>query len=126
MLAFAKGRLQHMNLPAALATGITIAAYTIVDGLGVRVSGNWVAYIGGVFASFLLVPLWYLAGGKREIFAAPLAEAAKAAAGGLISLVAYGSIIWAMQANPMGAVSALRETSVYSRRCLEPCFSTNA
>src|SRR4051794_12805781 len=30
MMAFAKGRLQHMNLPAALATGIAIAAYTIV------------------------------------------------------------------------------------------------
>lgn len=35
-----------------------------------------------------------------------------AAVGGLVSLVAYGSIIYAMTAAPMGAVSALRETSV--------------
>src|SRR3982074_278646 len=42
MLAAAKGRLQAMNLPAALATGVSIAAYT-------------------VFAFFLAVPLWYLA-----------------------------------------------------------------
>jgi len=122
MLAFAKGRLQHMNLPAALATGITIAAYTIVDGLGVRVSGNWVAYTGGVFASFLLVPLWYLARGKRAIFAVPLAEAGKAATGGLISLAAYGAIIWAMQASAMGAVSALRETSVVFAALLGAAF----
>jgi len=122
MLAFAKGRLQAMNLPAALATGITIGAYTVVDGLGVRASGNWVAYTGGVFASFLLVPLWYLAGGKRAIFAAPLAEAGKAAGGGLISLAAYGAIIWAMQGNAMGAVSALRETSVVFAALLGAAF----
>nr|WP_246856835.1 EamA family transporter [Brenneria sp. CFCC 11842] len=35
-----------------------------------------------------------------------------AAAGGLVSLMAYGIIIYAMTAAPMGAVSALRETSV--------------
>jgi len=35
-----------------------------------------------------------------------------AAAGGLLSLLAYGIIIYAMTAAPMGAVSALRETSV--------------
>jgi hypothetical protein len=42
-----------MNLPAALATGVSISAYTIVDGIGVRASGNWVAYTGGMFAFFL-------------------------------------------------------------------------
>jgi drug/metabolite transporter (DMT)-like permease len=112
MLAAAKGRLHAMNLPAALATGLSIAAYSIVDGLGVRAAGNWVAYTGGIFAFFLAVPLWYLASGRREAFAVPLAEAGKAASGGLISLAAYGAIIWAMQDNAMGAVSALRETSV--------------
>ena len=50
-----------MNLPAALATGVSIAAYTVVDGIGVRASGNWVAYTGGMFAFFLAMPLWYLA-----------------------------------------------------------------
>jgi drug/metabolite transporter (DMT)-like permease len=122
MLAFAKGRLHRMNLPAALATGISIAAYTVVDGLGVRASGNWIAYTGGMFAFFLIVPLWYLAGGKRAIFAVPLAEAGKAAGGGLISLAAYGAIIWAMQESAMGAISALRETSVVFAALLGAAF----
>jgi drug/metabolite transporter (DMT)-like permease len=122
MLAFAKGRLHAMNLPWALATGISIAAYTIVDGIGVRASGNWVAYTGGMSAFFLLVPLWYLARHQRAIFALPLVEAAKAASGGLISLAAYGAIIWAMQANAMGAVSALRETSVVFAALLGAVF----
>jgi uncharacterized membrane protein len=32
--------------------------------------------------------------------------------GGLVSIAAYGIVIWAMQSGAMGAVSALRETSV--------------
>ncbi len=85
MLAAAKGRLRHMNLPAALATGVSIASYTVVDGIGVRASGNWVAYTGGMFAFFLAVPLWYLARRRYAVFAVPLAEAGKAASGGVIS-----------------------------------------
>jgi len=116
------GGLHAMNLPAALATGASIAAYTVVDGLGVRASGNWVAYTGGMFVFFLAMPLWYLARGRRAIFAMPLAEAGKAASGGAISLLAYGAIIWAMQTSPMGAVSALRETSVVFAALLGAAF----
>ena len=32
--------------------------------------------------------------------------------GGLVSICAYGIVIWAMQSGAMGGVSALRETSV--------------
>ena len=117
-----EGWLRAMNLPAALATGISIAAYTVVDGLGVRASGSWIAYTGGVFAFFLVVPLWYLARRERAMFAIPLAEGGKAASGGLISLAAYGTIIWAMQGSAMGAVSALRETSVVFAALLGAAF----
>jgi drug/metabolite transporter (DMT)-like permease len=51
-----------------------------------------------------------------------LAEAGKAASGGLISLAAYGAIIWAMQGNTMAAVSALRETSVVFAALLGALF----
>jgi drug/metabolite transporter (DMT)-like permease len=56
------------------------------------------------------------------MFVLPWAEAGKAAGGGLISLGAYGVIIWAMQANAMGAVSALRETSVVFAALLGAAF----
>jgi uncharacterized membrane protein len=115
-------RLHAMNLPAALATGVSIAAYTVVDGLGVRASDNWIAYTGGLFAFFLAVPLWHLARRRRTVFVVPLAEAGKAAGGGLISLAAYGAIIWAMQDSAMGAVSALRETSVVFAALLGAAF----
>jgi multidrug transporter EmrE-like cation transporter len=71
--------LHAMNLPAALATGVSIAAYTIVDGIGVRESGNWIAYIGGMFAFFLVMPLWYLARRQFAVFVMSSTEVAKAA-----------------------------------------------
>jgi uncharacterized membrane protein len=123
MLASARARSLHaMNLPWALATGVSIAAYTVVDGIGVRASGNWVGFTGAMFAFFLLVPLWYLARRQRAMFAIPVAEVGKAAGGGLVALAAYGAIIWAMQASPMGAVSALRETSVVFAALLGAIF----
>jgi drug/metabolite transporter (DMT)-like permease len=56
------------------------------------------------------------------MFVMSRAEVVKAASGGLISLAAYGAIIWAMQAVSMGAVSALRETSVLFAALLGAMF----
>ena len=53
---------------------------------------------------------------------APADEVGKALGGGLSSLAAYGAIIWAMQASPMGAVSAIRETSVVFAALLGAAF----
>jgi drug/metabolite transporter (DMT)-like permease len=122
MLAAARGRLHAMNLPWALATGATIAAYSVVDGIGVRASGNWIAYSGGVFAFFLAAPLWFLAKQGMGFLKASANEVLKAVGGGVISIAAYGAIIWAMQASPMGAVSALRETSVVFAALLGAAF----
>src|SRR5947199_5692682 len=122
MLAAAKGRLHAMNLPWALATGVCIAAYTVIDGIGVRVSGNWLGYTAGIFAFFIAAPLWFLAKQGIRFFKTSADEVGKAVGGGLISIAAYGAIIWAMQASPMGAVSALRETSVVFAALLGAAF----
>ena len=39
-------------------------------------------------------------------------EAAKALGGGLISIVAYGVVVWAMAGAQMAKISGLRETSI--------------
>jgi uncharacterized membrane protein len=41
-----------------------------------------------------------------------ITQTAMALTGGVVSIVAYGIVIWAMQYGAMGVVSALRETSV--------------
>jgi drug/metabolite transporter (DMT)-like permease len=122
LLAAARGRLHAMNLPWALATGVSIAAYTVVDGIGVRASGNWLGYAAAIFAFFIAAPLWFLARVGARFFIAPANEIGKAVGGGLISIAAYGAIIWAMQSSPMGAVSALRETSVVFAALLGAAF----
>jgi drug/metabolite transporter (DMT)-like permease len=122
MLAVARGRLHAMNLPWALATGVSIAAYTIVDGIGVRASENWLGYTAAIFAFFIAAPLWFLARQGAGFFRTSANEVFKAVGGGLISIAAYGAIIWAMQSSPMGAVSALRETSVVFAALLGAAF----
>jgi drug/metabolite transporter (DMT)-like permease len=102
---------------AALTTGTTIALYTVIDGIGVRLSGGQaLAYTAWMFMFYWLMPVLFVA--KRGVTAlwapvraAPLAVGSSLA-GGLVSIAAYGIVIWALQSGAMGAVSALRETSV--------------
>ena len=89
MLAAAKGRLHAMNLPWALATGVSIAAYTVVDGFGVRASGNWLGYTAAIFAFFIAAPLWFVTRYGMRFFIAPANEVLKAVGGGLISIAAW-------------------------------------
>ena len=96
----------------ALTTGVLIGAYTVVDGIGVRLSGSSVAYTNSMFLlwSITMPPIFYAMRGRPPAYTR--AQTAMALTGGLVSLLAYGIVIWAMQDGAMGVVSALRETSV--------------
>ncbi len=108
------GGLGRAALVAAVGTGLTIAAYTTVDGLGVRLSGSSVAYIGWLMLlESLCVPAWALArrrhvllsGTSRRVLGSGLL------AGGL-SVLAYGLVLWAQTRGDLAPIAALRETSV--------------
>ena len=112
-LAFRGRRLMVPSLPYALGTGCFIAAYSVTDGIGVRLSGAPMAYTVWMCALWgVLMPSVYigLRGAKSLFTVRP--GFITAFIGGLVSLLAYGIIIYAMDGAPMGAVSALRETSV--------------
>lgn len=109
-------RARRFSIPAtsmALLTGCFIAAYTLVDGIGVRLSGNSFAYAAWMVLVWALpMPIILLAArGSGALHASPR-EIAKAAAGGIVALIAYGTIIWALNLGTMAPISALRETSV--------------
>jgi len=118
-LAFKTKGLPIAALPAALATGAFIAAYSVVDGLGVRAAGDtlayaaWMSVLWGGPMPFVFV---VLRGGVRNGIAMLVSASARgflgAMLGGWVSLIAYAIVIWAMHYGPMGPVSALRETSV--------------
>lgn len=106
-------RITRVSLSYALGTGGFIAAYSVIDGIGSRLSGAPVAYTVWMCMLWgMLMPLIYISlrGPRRLLRFNP--EFVMAAIGGLVSLLAYGIVIYAMSYAPMGTVSALRETSV--------------
>ncbi len=111
--AAGRGALDRRALLYALATGVCIACYTVTDGLGARASGRTTSYVAWLFVCHgAPMPLIYLAVRRRLPANVWSKETAKAGAGGLVSLAAYGIVVTAMSLSPMGTVSALRETSV--------------
>lgn len=96
-----------------LATGAMIAAYTVADGLGVRLSGNPASYIGWLFV-LSAIPIGVFALHRRRgAWRAFLrANWKPSIGGGLLAFGAYALAIWALNLGAMVHVSALRETSV--------------
>lgn len=97
----------------ALATGVTIALYSLADGLGVRSAGDAMSYILWLLAleaiPMLAVGLWLRRGRIIRSFKPHLVTGSL---GGAIAGLGYGIVIWAMGNAEMAHVSALRETSV--------------
>jgi drug/metabolite transporter (DMT)-like permease len=113
LLAFRGRKSEVSSLRYALGTGCFIAGYSVADGIGVRLSGAPVAYTAWMSAMWgLMMPAVYISlRGARSLLSVRPGFGA-AVIGGLVSLLAYGIVIYAMSCGPMGAVSALRETSV--------------
>jgi drug/metabolite transporter (DMT)-like permease len=115
VLALSSGRLTGAELPAvgaAVLTGLTIAGYTIVDGLGVRRGGDPYSYAALLF--LLQGPVFPLI----AVFRRPAASwitgpaAGRGLLAGALSLVAYGIVLWAQTRAPLAEVAAIRETGV--------------
>jgi len=104
-------------LAFAFANAGIIAVYTVVDGLGVRASGDALRY---VLMLFVLDgwPFPLLVAGRRgrpqwpAIAAYARRRWPLALAGGSASAASYGVALWAMTRAPVASVAALRETSV--------------
>ncbi|CAL9471469.1 EamA family transporter [Streptomyces sp. enrichment culture] len=98
---------------AALATGMAIAAYTVVDGLGVRASGSALGYTAWLMiAEGLALPayaLWRWRGGTLAVLR-PVAGVGLL--GAVLSVAAYGLVLWAQTRAEMAPVAALRESSI--------------
>src|ERR1700760_3245278 len=69
-LAFQGKRVRVDFLAAAFTTGVLIGAYTVVDGIGVRLSGNSVAYSTSMFLlwSITMPPIYFAMRGKPPAY----------------------------------------------------------
>ena len=97
----------------ALLTALTICTYSVVDGIGVRLSQNPEAYALALFVGNALLLLPYaLARGGRALLPTLGRFWRRGLGGGVLQLIAYGTVLWAMTRAPIAIVASLRETSV--------------
>lgn len=100
---------------AAVLTGLTIAAYTLVDGVGVRRNGEAIGYLAWLIALHCGSTVLAMAALRRS---ARLSKPDKPAGwrlallSGVMSMSAYGLVLWAQTHGALAAIAALRESSV--------------
>jgi drug/metabolite transporter (DMT)-like permease len=124
-LAFAGGvsRRQVGAITAAVLTGVSIAGYTLVDGVGVRHAGTPVGYSGWLF--FCMGPpvvAWVWLARGRSVWPNVRAQWRLGLPGGLISVLGYGIVVWAQTRGALAAVAALRETGVVTGAIIGAVF----
>lgn len=106
----------HFHLPQtlfALGNAAVICIYTLVDGIGTRLSGNSFSYVGWMLvldAAMLAAFVFARYGGaaRRHL----RARWHVGIGGGLCTWASYAIVLWAMTRAPVALVAALRETSV--------------
>lgn len=112
-LSYRGGQMRLSSTIAALATGCVIAAYSVVDGIGIRLSQSPFGYVAWLQLSWCLPLGCVLLIYRRQALGKTSArQLSKASMGGVVAIAAYGTTLWAFQFGPLGPISALRETSV--------------
>ncbi|GAA1315422.1 EamA family transporter [Pseudonocardia xinjiangensis] len=115
-LALEGGRFSRAQLPAlgaAVATGACIAAYTVVDAQAVAtaavpVYAAWMFLLQGPVVPVIAL----MARGRGLLTGTSRSTMTRGLAGGLVSLLAYGLVLYAQTSGATAAVAALRESSI--------------
>lgn len=100
-------------LPFALGSAAATATYTMIDGVGARISGAPAAYVAWVFvADGMIFTLGMLALRGPDVLPRDLRAWSLGSVASVASYGAYAVSIWAMTIAPIAVVAALRETSI--------------
>jgi drug/metabolite transporter (DMT)-like permease len=114
MWAMAAGK--HINRPTilwSLATGVLIAAYTTIDAVGIRAAPSpqsfiiWLFFIMGIVS---MITLPFFAG--NSFVADTKVQWRSAALAGALSVLTFGSALFAFSLGPTAQLAALRETGM--------------
>lgn len=106
-------RSQRSGVILSLLIAAIIASYTLVDGMGVRLSHAPAAYTLWIFLLTGLPLLgWSVVRNPARIGRYALKNWSYGIIGGASTIVSYGLALWAMTYAPIAVVAALRETSI--------------
>jgi drug/metabolite transporter (DMT)-like permease len=112
-LVFIGRRPDRRALLAAFTTGLTIAAYTTVDGIGIRRSGGNGGYTGWLMLlESLIIPVTVICLRRGECLRQARPVWWQGMLGGGVSVLAYGLVLWAQTRGALAPIAALRETSI--------------
>jgi drug/metabolite transporter (DMT)-like permease len=114
MFVMVSGRhISRAGLGWALFTGVTIAAYTVIDANGVRAAPTPLSYIVWMFVLMggLTVTMFALLS-RGGIFASARAQWRPGAVAGALSILTYGLALSAFALGPTAPLAALRETGM--------------
>jgi drug/metabolite transporter (DMT)-like permease len=104
---------QRQGLLLALLNAVVIAAYTLVDGVGVRHAGAAAAYTLWLFLlTGVLLLAWALLARRVVFVAYARIYWRKGALSALGTVASYCLVLWAMTQAPVAVVAALRETAI--------------
>jgi drug/metabolite transporter (DMT)-like permease len=113
VLAFNRGARQKGAVPFAIATGVSIAGYTFLNGLGVRHGGTVLGYLALLeIGTGTGVLLFTILRRRAGIIVFSRSQGFRGIAAGFLSIGGYLAGLWAITLLPMAPVTAIRETSV--------------
>ncbi|WP_259780939.1 DMT family transporter [Aestuariispira ectoiniformans] len=97
----------------ALMTGLLIASYTVIDGMGVRATGSALTFSAWLFTAWGMVMVLIAASVRGKALAGLVGQQwRRAVPAGAAAGLAYTGVMWGLGQANMGGVSAIRESSV--------------
>jgi drug/metabolite transporter (DMT)-like permease len=105
----------HASRPAvvaALLTGLSIATYTVIDGVGVRRAEDPTPYIAWIFAVQGPLIAAVLAARRPSVVRAARPLLVPGLLSGVVSFAAYALVVWAQSRGRLATVASLREVGI--------------
>jgi len=113
MLAALNGRADVRPIVFAFGTASCIASYTIITGIGVRMSESVWVYMGWLeLMTGIAVVIFTGIRRKKAMLQYIQGNAVNGLVAGSLSISAFFASVWAISRVPMAPVAALRETSI--------------
>ena len=108
-----RGGVDRRLFLAAMLAGLTVAGYSVVDAYGTRLNGDWMSFTAWLIVCDALTFAALIFCFKGHALWTELwRQRTRMLVSGGLGLLSFSVFLWALSRSPVGAISALRESSV--------------